>query len=223
MATTWRAAQRVEAAAAAVRSGRRSVRPRASSATVPPLTMNGDHRSADEDEQGGRHERRERRRAGHQRGEDRRDDVARRRRAAARSALVSSSSATRKAPPTIGTASSSLSAGVGDEADDDERPVRGGDQRAALQGGLQPGSVRHRQTSHYTSCILPKRWSRRRLERRDARRRVSVTRVFAGGCAVAAFVVLVGARGRGRRASGPSRRRRGRARRARTFARRSSR
>ena len=57
---------------------------------------------------------------------------------------ASSSSATRKMPPMTGTASSSFSVDFGDELDDDQRPVRGRDERAALRAAFESGCMQHR-------------------------------------------------------------------------------
>ena len=61
-------------------------------------------------------------------------------------------------PPTTGHAEDQLQRRFGDELHDDERPVGGGDERAALEGRLQGRSVRHRHIPVYLCGILLDEW-----------------------------------------------------------------
>ena len=120
---------------------------------MPALDDELEHRPDHEDQHGRHQEQRQRRGTGRERRDDRGDDVAQ------VAGQEIGQRGIEEERDQEGAADNrhreqELDARIGDEADDDERPVGGGDQRAALQGGLQPRSLLHGQTPHYTSCIL---------------------------------------------------------------------
>ena len=84
-----------------------------------------------------------------------------------------------------------LQSGLGDELDDDERPVGGGDERAALERRLQCRRMRHRQDPVYLCGILLYEWlcPFRAAGRRS---RVSWRRLLGAGLLAAALAGLAG-------------------------------
>src|SRR5262245_22091649 len=111
---------------------------------------------------------------------------------------VSSSSATRKAPPTIGTASSSLT------LESATNPTMTSGQLAAamsaprFRAAFRPGAVDMAQTLNYKvysaiRVVRTRIGSTGGVTTLTRERRVTVARVFGGGCGAALLVLLIGA------------------------------